>query len=270
VRALLILDSCEHLIESSATLVEALMVSSPRLHILTTSMEPLGIPGEAIYPVPPLSLPHPDSSMSALLESEAGQLFVDRARLANARLDVSEKNAAAMAQVCRELDGLPLALELAAARTRFMPIGDLLHKLEDRFKLLKGASRRVLPRHQTLAATMKWSHDHLTDAEQVLFRRVSVFVGGFTQEAAEEVCTGSPIGRSEVGELLERLVDKSFSYLEEGRDGRGYYRLLPLLRQYAEERMVEAGPFCTLRHCHTAGRPGRILGVRGEGETGGH
>jgi predicted ATPase/DNA-binding CsgD family transcriptional regulator len=239
-RALLILDSCEHLIESSATLVEALMVSSPGLHVLTTSMEPLGIPGEAIYPVPPLSLPRSDSSISALLESEAGQLFIDRARLTNARLDLSERNAAAMAQVCRELDGLPLALELAAARTRFMPVGELLRKLEDRFKLLKGASRRVLPRHQTLAATMKWSHDHLTDAEQVLFRRVSVFVGGFTQEAAEEVCTGTPIGRSDVSELLERLVDKSFSYLEEGRDGNGYYRLLPLLRRYAEERMVEA------------------------------
>jgi predicted ATPase/DNA-binding CsgD family transcriptional regulator len=238
---LLLMDGCEHLVDSCAQLTNTLLGACPELAILTTSQEPLGIPGEGIYRVPALSLPPPGSSDEVLLESEAVQLFIQRARLVRPDLQLTSRHLGSIGQICNRLDGLPLAIELAAARTRMMPVGEILRRLEDRFALLKGASRVAIARHQTLAATVRWSHDHLSEQEKILFRRLSVFAGSFTQDAAEAVCSGSSLDRAAIPDLIERLADKSLLVPEEGRDGSARYRLLETLRQYGQERLVEAG-----------------------------
>jgi predicted ATPase/DNA-binding CsgD family transcriptional regulator len=238
---LLVIDGCEHLVDSCAELTNALLGACPELSILATSQEPLGIPGEAIYRVPALSLPAPGSSEEELLESEAVQLFIQRAKLVRPDLQLTARHLGSIGQVCQRLDGLPLAIELAAARTRLMPVSEILRRLEDRFVLLKGASRVAIARHQTLAATVRWSHDHLSEPEKVLFRRLSVFAGSFTQEAAQAVCGGAPLDRGAVPDIVERLADKSLLVPEEGGDGSARYRLLETLRQYGQERLVEVG-----------------------------
>lgn len=251
-RLLLILDNCEHLLAACAASAEFLLTSCPALQVLATSREALGIPGEQLWPVLPLSLPTdalpaqtaPD--LSALLSAPAVRLFVDRARSHRPAFALTGENAADVVRICRRLDGLPLALELAAARVRALAPARIAELLDERFSLLTGGSRTALPRQQTLRALIDWSYDLLSPAEQTLFRRMAVFAGSASMEAVEEICAddagrGAPtIGDTSVFDLLLRLVDKSMIWVEDdARSSR--YGMLETIRSYAQERMRAAG-----------------------------
>ncbi|TRV82093.1 AAA family ATPase [Streptomyces sp. 130] len=230
-RMLLLLDNCEHVIEAAAALADHLLARCPRLTVLATSREPLGVPGEAVRPVDPL----PDPTALRLL-AERGA-----AARPGFRVDEDEATAAATAEICRRLDGLPLAIELAAARLRMLTPQQIADRLDDRFRLLTSGSRTVLPRQQTLRAVVDWSWELLDEDERVVLRRLSVFAGGCTLEAAEAVCAG-PAGRSgEVALLLGSLVDKSLVVAAPADDGRMRYRLLETVGEYAAERLEESG-----------------------------
>ncbi|MGE5264154.1 MAG: ATP-binding protein, partial [Acidobacteriota bacterium] len=251
-RLLLVLDNCEHLIQACARLVERLLSACPGLKILATSREPLGITGETVWHVPSLTLPtrmqQPPKELSS---SEAVRLWVDRARAVQPGFEMTEQNASAVALICRRLDGIPLAIELAAARLRALSVEQIAARLDDRFQLLTIGSRTALPRHQTLRALIDWSYDLLPEAEQILLRRLSVFAGGWTLEAAEEVCAGTEIERSHVLDLQTHLVDKSLVLVEE-LGGETRYRFLETIRQYASEKLQESGETETMRHRHLA------------------
>ncbi|MBA2450897.1 MAG: tetratricopeptide repeat protein, partial [Chloroflexi bacterium] len=259
---LLILDNCEQLLDGCATLADALLRACPRLRVLATSRARLGLGGEVAWQVPSLTVPSAgveDATSDpgrALLSSEAGRLFVERASEARPGFELTAANAAAGGEVCRRLDGIPLAIELAAARVRVLSVEEIVARLDDRFALLTGGSRTSLPRQQTLRALVDWSHDLLADAERTLLRRLSVFAGGWTLEAAERVGSGEepaahcllPTAHS-VLDLLAGLVDKSLVVAEE-LDGVARYGLLETIRQYAAERLREAGEESTLRDRH--------------------
>ncbi len=238
-RLLLVLDNCEHLVGASASLAEALLRRCRNLSVLATSREALGVTGEAVFAVPPLALPDPrrPPAVEGLPEYEAARLFVERARAVNHGLSLTEENASAVAQVCCRLDGMPLAIELAAARAKALSIEQISSRLDDAFRLLKGgASRTAMARQRTLRATMDWSYGLLTEEERALLRRLSVFAGGFTLEAAEAVGAGGGIEEAGVLDLLASLVDKSLVPLED-RGGGARYRLLETVRQYASEKL---------------------------------
>ena len=251
---LLVLDNCEHLLDACAALAEALLRAGPRLRILATSREALGGTGETVWRVPALSLPDntPHHSPETLLASEAVQLFVERAAAVRPHFAVTAANAPAVAQVCRRLDGIPLAIELAAARIGALSVEQLAARLDRRFGLLTGGNRTALPRQQTLRATVNWSYALLSAAEQTLFNRLSVFAGGFTLEAAETVCAGEQITPDAVLALLLRLVDRSLVLAEERDDGDTRYRLLETLRQYGQERLLETGEAPVMQAQHAA------------------
>jgi len=206
-----VLDNCEHLLSACAQLSDALLRVCPDLRILATSREGLSIAGELAYYVPGLSLPDPHGllTLESLRQFEAVRLFVERASFNQSGFVMTERNAPAVAQVCSSLDGIPLAIELAAARVTGLSVEQIASRLGDRFHLLTEGSRTAVPRHRTLQATMDWSYGLLAEPERVALRRVSVFAGGFTLEAAEEVCGGDAIDRSAVLDLLLRLVDRS-------------------------------------------------------------
>jgi non-specific serine/threonine protein kinase len=302
---LLVLDNCEHLLTACARLADDLLRSCPRLRMLASSREGLGIAGEQAYRVPSLSLPDPKewlmvdgqgsmadrrphphqlSTMghqpSALLQFEAVQLFAERARLSQASFAITASNALAVARICQRLDGIPLALELAAARVKALPLEKLHERLDDMFRLLTGGSRTALPRQQTLRALIDWSYHLLTAPEQALLCRLSVFVGGWTLEAAETVCSGvqafrhsgvqagtdsavchegvssdlnartpERLNAEDVLDLLTSLVEKSLVLYEEQR-GVGRYRLLEAVRQYARDRLLESEEAEALRQRH--------------------
>src|SRR5829696_6984575 len=209
---LLVLDNCEHLVEAAAQLVDALLDSCPRLRVLATSREPLDIRGEALWQVPPLSLPATtdgESRVEGLTRYEAVRLFVDRARLRLPDFGLTQENAGVVARVCRKLDGIPLAIELATARMGALAVEQVAQRLEGSLGLLTGGSRTAEPRQQTLRATLDWSYDLLSEVEQALFRRLSVSAGGWTLEAAEAACSGGVIEQEVVLDLLGGLVDKS-------------------------------------------------------------
>ncbi|MDP8923451.1 MAG: LuxR C-terminal-related transcriptional regulator [Chloroflexota bacterium] len=235
---LLVLDNCEHLVEASATLADRLLRGCPTMRILATSRESLQVAGEVTRWVPPLAVPDLERllPLEDVARSPAVQLFVARARAARSDFVLSESNAATVARVCARLGGLPLALELAAARTRALPIEQLADHLEDIFRLLVGGHRTAPARQQTLRAAFDWSHALLAREEQVTFRRLAVFAGGFELDAAETVCAGDEIAPTEVLDRLTQLVDKSLVVAEE-RGGRAWYRMLEPLRQYALERL---------------------------------
>jgi predicted ATPase/class 3 adenylate cyclase len=249
---LLVLDNCEHLVAACAALADRLLRACPRLRILATSREPLGIAGETAWRVPPLTSPDPEHlpSLASLAQYEAVRLLLDRADLAAPSLALTQRNAAAVAQVCQQLDGLPLALELAAARVKVLSFEQLAARLGDRFRLLTGGSRSALPRQQTLRALVDWSYDLLTAPEQVLFRRLAVFAGGCTLEATEAVCAGDGIEPGEVLEHLARLVDKSLVVAETEAADEVRYRLLGTIRQYAAEKLAESGEALTVSSRH--------------------
>jgi non-specific serine/threonine protein kinase len=238
--ALLILDNCEHLLTACARLTSDLLQACPRLRILATSREALGVAGEVVHQVPSLSCPRPEQLPSAdqLIRFEAVHLFVDRARLRNPEFAVTSRNAASVANVCRRLDGIPLAIELAAARIRVLSIEQIEERLVDRFKLLTEGSRTGLPHHQTLRTTMDWSYQLLSDPEAALLRRLSVFAGRFSLEAVEGVCADKLVPGAEILDLLQHLIDKSM-VTSEDHCGAVRYRLLETVRQYGQERLEE-------------------------------
>jgi predicted ATPase/DNA-binding CsgD family transcriptional regulator len=237
---LLVFDNVEHLISACASLAETLLQGCAGLRILVTSREPLRIEGEHIYPVPPLSLPSPGTlhPLPTLARSEAVQLFVDRAISAHPLFALSEQNAAATLQICRRLDGIPLALELAAARVSALSVEQIVTRLDDQFRLLTGGSRTALPRHQTLRATMDWSYDLLTEPEKLLYRRLALFGGAFSLDTAEAVCSGTDLLESAIVDLLTHLVEKSLIVAGE-RAGEARYHLLEPARQYALSKLQE-------------------------------
>ena len=235
---LLVLDNCEHLLEAGAALVAALLGGAPRLTALATSREPLGVAGEAMWQVPSLSL-----------ADDAIELFADRARLAKTDFAITDDNSAAVTEICRRLDGMPLAIELAAARVRALSLTEIVDSLHDRFRLLTGGSRTVVRRQQTLRASVDWSHALLTDTEHVLFRRLAVFLGGFDLDAAQAVTGADGVERYQVLDQLTLLVDKSL-VVAETISGRTRYRLLETVRQYALEKLGESGEADAVRSRH--------------------
>ena len=238
---LIVVDNCEHLIGGCAKTAEAIVRRCPRVHLLATSREPLGIGGETIYRVPSLSLPGPgEAPAPAPGSSDAVALFADRARANGVALSVDEQAGPLVVSVCRRLDGMPLAIELAAARLRSMSLAELAGRLDQRFRLLTGGSRTALERQQTLRATVGWSYSLLTGAEQVLLGRLSVFAGGFGLDAAEAVCGSGDLDVLDVAGLLGSLVDKSLVVAEQA-GGTLRYRLLETIRLFAAERLAEAG-----------------------------
>jgi len=240
---LVILDNCEHLVDACAELVEKLLKGCPIVRILATSREALGVPGEQAWLVPPLSLPT-RTSLPEVLSSEAGRLFLERARAALPSFVVDDSNAPAVSQICRRLDGIPLAIELAAARVRVLAPRQIAARLDDAFTLLTTSGRSTVQRHRTLRETIDWSHALLTPAEAELFRRLSVFAGTFSLDAVEAICEGD-----DVLDVLSSLVDKSLVVMEAAQ-GEARYRLLETLRQYAQERLAAANEVADTRHCH--------------------
>jgi predicted ATPase/class 3 adenylate cyclase len=227
-RMLVILDNCEHLIRPAALLAETLLSAGTGVAVLATSREALRIAGEAVYPVPPLSMPAEGGEPGPLSQYESVRLFIERARTASADFAVDEANAPAIAEICRRLDGMPLAIELAAARTRMLPPEEILARLGDRFRLLTGGSHTALPRQQTLRALIDWSYDLLDAEEREFLARLSVFRGSFSLEAAETVC-GEGL---DALDLMDRLSSKSLVF----RDGAARYKLLETIREYAWEK----------------------------------
>ena len=262
---LLILDNCEHLLDACAPTAEALLRSCPRLCILATSRQPLGITGEVSWPVTPLALP-PAGGGPALTDlacCDAVRLFLDRAAAAVPAFALTERNAPAVSEICRGLDGLPLALELAAARVKVLSAEQIAAHLDDRFGLLRAGSRTAPPRQQTLRATVDWSYDLLSSLERQLFDRLAVFAGGCALEALEAVGAGDGVPVERVLELLARLVDQSLVVVEQ-RDGAVRYRLLETMRAYGQERLLEAGDMERTRRKHSDW----CLGLAAAGEAG--
>jgi predicted ATPase/class 3 adenylate cyclase/DNA-binding CsgD family transcriptional regulator len=235
---LVVLDNCEHLLDASAALVNALLATAAGLTLLTTSREPIGVPGEVSWRVPSLSL-----------RDEAIDLFTDRARRARPDFVVTDDNAAVVAEICARLDGLPLAIELAAARVRALSLAEILDSLHDRFRLLTGGARTAVRRQQTLRASVDWSHALLTEPERVLFRRLAAFLGSFDLGAAQTVAGGGDVQRYQVLDQLTLLVDKSLVVADDS-SGRTRYRLLETVRQYALEKLGESGEADAVRSRH--------------------
>ena len=252
-RLLLMLDNCEHLIDACARLAGTLLAACPRLQLLATSREGLELMGEAVYRVPPLTLPDPHNlpPLDALAQIDAIRLFIDRVALAVPGFTLTTQNASAVVQICVQLDGMPLALELAAARLRSIPVAELASRLQDRFRLLTGGNRTALPRQQTLRATIDWSYQLLSELEQQLLRRLAVFAGGWMLDAAEGICAGEQIDGSLMLDLLDQHVNKSLVLLDTAGE-MARYRMLETIRQYAHERLAEAGEEEQLRAGHTA------------------
>lgn len=272
-KLLLVLDNCEHLVDACARLADELLRSCAGLQILATSREALGIDGETVWPVPPLSIPEVTTSAGTagklpppkiLKQYEAVGLFIERALASQPEFELTKQNASAVVQICQHLDGMPLAVELAAARVKALSPQQIAARLNDRFRLLTGGSRTAMPRHQTLQAAMDWSFDLLLDAERTFLRRLSVFVGGFTLEAAGQICTDhapsvgarsprpynneSVVEQYEILELLTHLVDKSLVVAQPGEEVR--YQLLETVRQYGREKLIEAGEESLLHQRH--------------------
>jgi predicted ATPase/class 3 adenylate cyclase len=252
-KTLILLDNCEHLIEASARVVHTLLNAAPKIRILASSREALGVKGELSYPVPSLSLPDIKHlpAIEQLSQYEAVRLFIDRASLVVLHFVVDRISAPFIAQICYRLDGIPLAIELAAARVKVMSVEQISRRLDDRFRLLTGGARTSLPRQQTLRALIDWSYDLLSESERRLLCRLSVFAGSWTLEAAEEVCAGDGIEAYEVLEVLTQLVNKSLVVLaEHSQSGETRYRILETIRQYAREKLLEAGGGDVVRDKH--------------------
>jgi predicted ATPase/class 3 adenylate cyclase/DNA-binding CsgD family transcriptional regulator len=240
--ALLVTDNCEHVLDAVVGLVEPLLARVPELTVFTTSREPLGVAGETTWRVPPLTIPAPSRAPTpeSLGAYDAVALFVERARQARPNFAVTNDNAPAVAEICARLDGIPLAIELAAARVRVLSADGIRAGLDDRFRLLTASSKRTVARHHTLSASVEWSHDLLGDTERTLLRRLSVFAGGFTLDAAEAVCAGAGVEPLQILDLLTGLVDKSLVTVDDDL-AVIRYRLLETIRQFAADRLAEAG-----------------------------
>ncbi len=250
-RALLILDNCEHVLATVSGVVESLLAGCPELHVLATSREPLGIPGEAQQPVRPLSLARPGTrEPRELLGSEAVRLFEDRAVKVRPGFAVTAETATAVDDICRQLDGLPLAIELAAARVNVLPVEHIARALRDRFRLLVAGPRTAPQRQQTLRAAIDWSYELLGDDERRVFEELSIFAGGCSLASAEAIGVRLNLGAFEMLDVLARLVDKSVVVATTGSNGQPRYHLLETLRAYGLERLVERGGYDAARHRH--------------------
>ena len=250
-QALLILDNCEHVVGTAATLTDHLLTRCRRLHVLATSRQPLGLDGEFTWRLPSLAVPVDDApaGIAAVGGCEAAQLFVDRARRAGAGFELTEANAAAVGVICRRLDGIPLAIELAAARTRVFAVSEIAEALSERFRILTGSIRTALPRQQTLEASVAWSYDLLTEPERIVLRALSVFAGSFSFEAAAAICVGGAIQTHHVLDLLSLLVDKSLVLVDD-RGYQGRYRLLETVRLFSSERLAATDDNLDTRRRH--------------------
>ncbi|MDX1612763.1 MAG: BTAD domain-containing putative transcriptional regulator [Candidatus Promineifilaceae bacterium] len=248
---LLILDNCEHLLGACARLVEQLLSKCAQLTVMTTSREMLGITGEQVWPVPTLSIPKPAQRLSVdeLLRYEAVRLFVQRATAVRPDFTLTEANALPVANICWRLEGLPLAVELAAARIKVLSAEQIASRLDDSFSLLTDGSRTALPRHQTLQATIDWSYKLLSEKERTLFRRLAVFAGGWTLPAAETICSGAGIAQDEVFDLLSRLADKSLVEAQVHNE-QTRFRILQPIQQYNRELLLESGEFDAVHRRH--------------------
>ncbi len=248
---LLIFDNCEHVLPACAQLADSLLRACPSLRMLATSREALRIAGEISWRVPSMSLPDPQRlpNLHGLMAFEAVQLFLERAAAVLPVFTVTAQNAQAIARTCHQLDGIPLAIELAAARVKVLSVDQIAARLDDRFRLLTGGSRTALPRHQTLLATLDWSYSLLSDPERAVLRRLSVFAGGWTLETAEAVCAGGGVEASDILDLLMQLVDKSL-VVAETRGGEARYRLLETVRQYGWDKLVESKQAADARKRH--------------------
>ena len=247
---LVVLDNCEHIVDACARLTETLLHRCPRLTVLATSRELLGIPGEQPWRVPSLPVPAVGATTIAeVIGTASVALFIERARVVRPCFEITDANASAVAEVCQRLDGMPLAIELAAARLRVLTIEQVAERLDDRFRLLTGGDRTALRRQQTLRATIDWSHDLLPPAERALLRRLAVFTGGCSLEAVEAICADDVLTTESVLDLLASLVDKSLVQAEHV-DGAARYRLMETVRQYAAEKLVDAGEAAAMRDRH--------------------
>ncbi|MGH9230641.1 MAG: BTAD domain-containing putative transcriptional regulator [Acidimicrobiales bacterium] len=248
-RILLLIDNCEHIVDACAALVEDLLTTGPDVRILATSRELLRIPVETAWRVPSMSTPPLDTGLEELVDFEAARLFLDRATTLSPGLELSKADAAHVARICARLEGIPLAIELAAARTRLLSIGEIAERLDDRFGLLSTGARTAPGRHQTLRAAVDWSYDSLTVAERRLFDLLSVFSGGFTLQGAEALCPDTELTPSTVLETLGNLADKSMVLPGPGRTA-SRFRMLETLRQYGAERLAERGGTEAIRNRH--------------------
>jgi predicted ATPase/class 3 adenylate cyclase/DNA-binding CsgD family transcriptional regulator len=246
---LLLMDNCEHLATACASFIERVLRACSELAVLATSREPLGVDGETAWRVPSLTIP--SAGAGDVEETESVRLFVDRARKSRPQFRLTEDTVDAIASICRRLDGIPLAIELAAARVRAISPQQVAAGIRDRFSLLGGSSRTSLPRQRTLEASVDWSYNLLSEPERVLFRRLAIFAGGFTLEAAERVCTGADIDEFAVLELLSQLVDRSLVQMEENDDDTRY-RLLEPVRVYARQKLADTGEAPAIRDRHRA------------------
>ena len=248
-RSLLILDNCEHLVDACARIVEAMLLASLTLRVLATSREVLHVAGEQSYQLAPLSLPDATRDLESLSRSDAARLFVERARLQDQGFALTAQRAPAIAELCIRLDGIPLALELAAARVGLLPVEKIVDRLNDRFRLLTGGSRSALPRQQTLRALIGWSFDLLSQTERTAFARLAAFAGGLTLDAAEAVVPGDGISQEEVLDLLSSLAEKSLVVVENSGER---YRMLETIRQFARERLRASSEEPAVRERHFA------------------
>lgn len=255
---LLILDNCEHVIAACAELAENLLIACPSLYILATSREPLGVAGESVWNIPPLSLPQPqpwldpgstEKALPTYLESEAVRLFIDRAGSVSSAFSLAPQNGPWIAEICRRLDGMPLAIELAAARVRALSVQQIAERLDDRFHLLTRGSRTAPLRHQTLEAAIDWSYMLLSELERKILQRLSVFSGGYTLHAAEAICAGNDIHKEEVLAQLSELIDKSLVNVTQGENEARYW-FLETIRQYAYQKLVDTGEEENMRNQH--------------------
>lgn len=252
-RLLIVLDNCEHLIDACAKIVHRLLTSCPDVKVLATSREALNVAGEVGWRLRSLGVPESDDAgIEQMARVEAVRLFVQRASAVRSDFDLTADNAAAVTQICRRLDGLPLAIELAAARVRAMSAQDISARLDDRFRLLTGGSRMALPRQRTLEAAVSWSYELLPDTERLFFDRLSVFAGACTLEAAEQVCSDAELESFEIVDLLTHLVERSLVVVDEAEHGRTRYRMLETLRQFGRERLIDRGETAALRSRHLA------------------
>ncbi len=249
-QTLIVLDTCEHVLAECATLVDTLVRALPGLRVLATSRQALGIDGEQIVELAPLSTPAPDGDFAVpLAESDAVRLFAERAVAVVPEFEVTEENEEVVAEICRRLDGLPLAIEMAVVRLRALSVRQVLERLDDRFRLLTGGSRAALPRQRTLRALFEWSYELCTEQERLMWQRVSVFAGGLDLEAAEHVCAGDGIAHEDVLELVAGLVDKSVLLRRES-EGVVRYRLLDTVQRFGRELLAASGDEATLHRRH--------------------
>jgi len=256
-QALIVLNNCEHLVSTCAQLADQLLSACAGLKIMTTSREALDILGETIWQVPSLTLPDAQVrlELERLCEFESTRLFADRAQSVKPGFEMTDQNSESVVQICRRLSGMPLAIELAAARIKIMSTDEIASRLDDCFDLLTSGSRTALPRHQTLRAAIDWSYDLLSETEKTLFRRLSVFVGGFTLEAAEVVASGGDVSKHQVVDLLEQLVNKSLVTVEAdsgNQDDETRYGMLETIREYVHEKLKDDGEIEGVQERHLA------------------